>query len=372
MNIGPILGILSIPRSNGIPFGGGQSESFTEILITAEKMNCIAFVFSPLDIDWSKNAVWGYRYNWKIQPGEWERDLFPLPSIIYNRIPNRTMENREVIKHILVLLKQKYGSRFFNPCFLDKWKTHAILCSNRQTLAFLPETVRLYNPKVIPEMLGRHGSVYLKPSANSLGNEICKVTKLGRGKFFFIHQSLNQQRREGLVSNCHELLAELPPINESSEYLVQQAISLAECEGQPFDLRLLIQKNRLGEWQRTGMAARIAGIGGITTHVFYGGIRYPAEKAIREAALNHGFSPEKIKKQLKKIELIFPEVIEQASGESFGELEMDLGIDRRGKVWFFEANSKPFRFDEKLIRAKSLVKLIRYVHYLDESGNLGH
>ncbi|PKM47301.1 MAG: hypothetical protein CVV03_04045 [Firmicutes bacterium HGW-Firmicutes-8] len=365
MEVEPILGILSIPRANNNPFLGNQNESFTEILTVAERMNCVAFVFSPFDVDYKKNAVWGYRYNWKSPGGEWERRLYPLPSVIYNRIPNRTMENRENIKNLLSELKQKYGPRFFNPCFLDKWETHKILCNSKYTKDLLPETRKLDRPEVINEMLMLYDAVYLKPCANSLGNEIFKVCKKNRSQYYFIHQSLNQHRREGVVTHCSELVSELPQSEERTEYIVQQAIPLAKIGNRPFDLRLLVQKGHDGKWRKTGMAARIAGKESITTHVFYGGTRSPSQKTIRVAAQNCGFSIKKVKNQLKYIQSTVPKVIEKAYRASFGELEMDIAIDRFGKVWFLEANSKPFKFDEKLIRAKSLVRLIYYVRYLD-------
>jgi hypothetical protein len=126
-----------------------------------------------------------------------------------------------------------------------------------------------------------------------------------------------------------------------------------------------LQKDKTGQWKRTGLAARVAGKGSITTHCFYGGTRVPAEEAIKQAARNCGFSVTNAKKQLHHIQIIIPKYIEKAFNKPFGELEMDIGLDRMGKIWFFEANSKPFRFDEKLIRAKSLVRLIHYVSYLD-------
>ncbi|WP_418790444.1 YheC/YheD family protein [Phosphitispora sp. TUW77] len=366
MQIGPLLGILTISRPGTTPFVGGQNESFTEILEVANQMNCVAFVFNPFEIDWSKKAVWGYRFNTKHNPGEWERQVYPLPSIIYNRIPNRTLENREDIILVLNNLRKKYGSRFFNPYFLDKWLTHKILFNDNKTKEFLPETHQLKGPSILSEMVSRHSSVYLKPKASSLGNDIYKINMTKNKMFRFIHQTLTQPPRKGFIRDCRDILRELPQ-NGSFGYLVQQAVPLARFRNRPFDLRLLVQKDRTGKWRKTGTAARIAGEGSITTHVFYGGTRHPANTVIREAAQNHGFSYKNVKKQLKKIESLFPRTIENAYKQSFGELEMDIGIDEKGKVWFFEANSKPFRFDEKLLRAKSLVRLIHYVRYLDLS-----
>jgi len=363
LKIGPILGILSMARANSNPFVGGQNESFTEIIEYAERMDCIAFVFSPFDIDWSKSAVMGYHFNRNTD--EWERRACPLPTVIYNRIPNRTLENRADTAEVLALLRQKYGPRIFNPCFLDKWKTHKILSGNDGTKHFLPETRLLSSPETIAGMLGKHRSVFLKPSANSLGNEMFKVSKKGNRTFHFIHQTLNQEQREGLVSRCSQLVSELPSPEDTTGYLVQQFITLARFRDRPFDLRLLMQKNRAGKWQKTGIAARIAGDRSITTHVLYGGTRLPAEQVIMESSNTHGFSSSHVLNKLQEIQVSVPRAIEKGYRASFGELEMDVGIDKTGRVWFFEANSKPFRFDEKLIRAKSLVRLIHYVHYLD-------
>ena len=45
-------------------------------------------------------------------------------------------------------------------------------------------------------------------------------------------------------------------------------------------------------------------------------------------------------------------------------MSIDLGVDKSGNLWFFEANSKPMKFDEPEIRRKSLQKLIEYGYYL--------
>lgn len=360
MKIVPTLGIMSTPRVNSPAFGKNQGEAFAEIITFAKRMHCNAYVFHPLEIDWTKKEVWGYSLN--SRDDDWERLIFPMPAVIYNRIPNRTFENRDDIRDALGILKKLYGPKFFNPGFLDKWRTHAILSNNKQTREFLPKTVRLTGPKILAEMLNKYKSVYLKPCANSLGNDVFKVT-LKDNRYCFIHQNLNS-KREGAASNCNHLLSELS--GDKSGYLIQQNIKLAKYRGRPFDLRFLVQKDRNGEWRKTGVAARIAGKGSITTHVFYGGSRSPAKNVIKAASKKSNFSSNHVLEQLNQVGILVAKALENAYGENFGELEMDLGIDSSGKVWFIEANSKPFKFDEPLIRAKSLIRLIDYVLYLDK------
>jgi len=56
--------------------------------------------------------------------------------------------------------------------------------------------------------------------------------------------------------------------------------------------------------------------------------------------------------------------IERSARTLLGEMSMDLGIDETGRIWFFEANSKPMKFDEPHIRQKSLERIFQYSLHL--------
>jgi hypothetical protein len=47
-----------------------------------------------------------------------------------------------------------------------------------------------------------------------------------------------------------------------------------------------------------------------------------------------------------------------------GEMSIDVGLDRNGRPWIFEANAKPMKFDEPEIRKKQLGQVIRYAQFL--------
>jgi hypothetical protein len=59
--------------------------------------------------------------------------------------------------------------------------------------------------------------------------------------------------------------------------------------------------------------------------------------------------------------------IEIAAKHTIGEMSLDLGIDTSGQIWFFEANSRPMKFDEPEIRKRSLERIIQYSNYLTHS-----
>ncbi|MNJ68961.1 Endospore coat-associated protein YheD [compost metagenome] len=67
---------------------------------------------------------------------------------------------------------------------------------------------------------------------------------------------------------------------------------------------------------------------------------------------------------LKSNALLIARQIEKGTGYTLGEMSMDLGIDKEGNIWFFEANAKPMKFDEPHIRKKSLERIFQFSQYL--------
>ncbi|MDT2258644.1 hypothetical protein P7H06_02360 [Paenibacillus larvae] len=79
----------------------------------------------------------------------------------------------------------------------------------------------------------------------------------------------------------------------------------------------------------------------------------------------------RILNRTKRAALELAQQIEKASRQKLGEMSMDLGIDITGKIWFFEANSKPMKFDEPDIRKKSLERIIQYSMFLTAKQKRG-
>jgi len=110
------------------------------------------------------------------------------------------------------------------------------------------------------------------------------------------------------------------------------------------------------------MGARLAGQLSITTHVPRGGkIENPVK------LLQDSFGQKQATIILKKVEeaaILIATQIEQASDALLAEMSMDVGVDKHGELWFFEANSKPMKFDEPHIRKKSLQRIFQYGQFL--------
>jgi len=109
-------------------------------------------------------------------------------------------------------------------------------------------------------------------------------------------------------------------------------------EQKPVDFRVHTNKNKQGIWEVTAIAAKIAGAGSATTHMNSGGI----VKAVDELT-DLDKDQELLKEKLISSALKISKSLEKHTEGTIAEIGFDIGIDRKGRVWLFEANSKPGR-----------------------------
>jgi len=290
----------------------------------------------------------------------------PLPDIIYNRIPNREIERTRKVRRKLAACQSDSRITMFNPYFFNKWQLFKWLKASSTTKVFLPKTQRLSSAKVLEKMLNDHHFLYLKPESGKAGKGIMTVSYKPNSSLPY---RLNiQEKQSSITYNCvnfKKLWARISEEMDNNPYIVQQGITLATYRSHKFDLRALIQKNSNGEWELTGLGARVAGGTSITTHVPRGGrIDDPIK------LLSYAFSSKEshtIVEKASKAAVTIATQIEKQSKYRLGEMSMDIGVDKKGDIWFFEANSKPMKFDEPHIRQKSLQRIFQYSHYLINS-----
>lgn len=176
--------------------------------------------------------------------------------------------------------------------------------------------------------------------------------------------SIQESKKSQTVrfSNLQHMKNNLNGLIGDEAYIIQQGITLLKVRDRPFDLRVLVQKNKNGDWSVTGIGARLAGEDSITTHVPRGGSIEDPRKLL-SASFNPAVT-RAIMKRTANTAVTIAKQIEKGSGYALGEMSMDLGIDVHGHLWFFEANSKPMKFDEANIREKSLKTMLEYCIFL--------
>ncbi|MBM6617777.1 YheC/YheD family protein [Bacillus suaedaesalsae] len=334
-HIGPLIGIFTAGFTDSLlrPIGE-RSLFFAKLLSTEKSVGVCAFVFGAHLINWDEGTVTGYFYNEK---EGWTKQNIPLPNVIYDRLPNRRTENHSGIKSIKHRLQSEYLIPWYNPGFFSKWDLYQQLIQDKHLNKYLPET--LYQPsfKDIEQMVKKHKHVYIKPANGSLGLGIYQVVMSDEGTYYCRYKD-GEENRLQKFSSLKKLISYLFRHKNLDQYLVQQGIDLIRYENRAVDFRIHTNRDENGTWRMTALAAKIAGRGSVTTHLNNGGMIKTLEELFPAKE-----TYEQLNSSLQNTVLQFSQAISERTNGCIGEIGFDIGLDREGHIWLFEANSKPGR-----------------------------
>ncbi|GAX91790.1 YheC/YheD family protein [Effusibacillus lacus] len=323
-----------------------------EFIKTGKRMKIPVYVIPIDSMDMETLTCEGYRWN-----GKWERVLCPFPTVVYNRILARRVENGPIAQQVLREL-ENLEIPVFNPGYFDKGKLYKIVGSHSETRELLPETEELHSLSHLREMLETCRQLYAKPVQSYGGKGIIRID-------YADNEALVWKQLKGIQTcenmRIQDLYYKLSQNRRHKKYVLQKGISLARVNGHIYDLRVLVQKNRYGNWCVTGVGARVAPRYGILTHVPNGGAVWDAREALLASFHKKGVQ---ILDDVKDKALKLAAVIEKKTPGILGEMSMDIGVDEEGRPWFFEANAKPGKFDEPEIQKLSIQRVLEFCRYL--------
>lgn len=339
----------------------GNRQNFIDLILAGQSKNAFVYVTTVKYLRLNDKYIVGFAYQQDNKT--WTRRWLPLPQVIYNRIPQRNDEQQPVARQAIEACLKHPRIRLFNPHFFNKWHLFEWLNNSKSTKKYIPHTQKMDEHLHLLPLLKQYPFLYLKPEKGKAGHGIMKIKRKPASiKKYQLSIQKKMHSQTFKFAKLPNLIEKINSLVGNEAYIVQQGIDLAHNERRPFDLRLLVQKNRKGKWMLSGIGARVAGLTSITTHVPRGGSIDDPSKLLIGA-----FGPAqaaKILNRTKRASLAIARQIERASGYHLGEMSMDLGVDKKGQLWFFEANSKPMKFDEIPIRKKSLDRLLQYCIYL--------
>lgn len=360
VRIGPVIAIYtSSSRRGSSRRFAGLTGRFRRFVQESRKMGALAFVFTPKGVKWATRTISGFTFVGQGRNGRWVPGTFPFPNVVYNRVPTRRAENRPLVRSVLERLLADPELHIFNPRFLDKWEVYEILSRAEGMRDHLPATELCEDVKALLQFMNEHRKVYLKMAGGSLGRGTARVDLAPSGRFRWRATRPGGQMVTKLIKEERKLEEQLRRLKRRGPYLMQKAVPLLRSKGRPFDVRALVQKDAEGRWRITGTAARIAGRGQITTHRPRGGSRAKLIPLIR-SIFRSPDAARRVIQQLHTVILRAAETFDQETGSGHGEVSMDVAIDREGRPWVLEINSKPMVFDEPSIRRLARRRLLKY------------
>lgn len=336
--LGPFIGVLALRVRRGPAFGD-HDPFFQALTRQGARLGTPTFVFTPGDVRWEEGRIFGYVSTPTARGAVWRRQSFPMPDVIYDRVQTRRAEASPNYSVFRRRLKQKVGAWFNEAGFFDKWTFHEMAFRREGLQPYLPETRRFIDGDDLEQMVARHPVVFVKPVAGSLGVGIIKVTRLSPAGFAVQHQigEATYTRRVRSTGALYRLVVRL---SRGRPGIVQQGLPLARWNGRPFDVRILLQRGGDGEWAVTKIFSRIAARGSITSNLTRGAEACNIHLLLRAV---YGRSQRgRMYRQLYGAGLYCAQEIAAALPGHVGELGLDLGLTRGGRIWLIEANSKPF------------------------------
>ena len=359
IHLGPTIGILAVSL---IHRGQYDPTSIKAELIylshVSRSLHGQVYVFTPGSINWDNNTARGYTF----QKGNWAAAVYPLPDVVYDRITSRATETKNLSTK--QRLMQIPHLKYFNPSFLDKWKVYQLLVTDQILKSYLPET-KVLTPENFREMMQKYSTLFVKPSNGSLGKGIIKVSRNSGGAMNFVMYGRGKIKNH--AENAEEFFKKTARVRGDKPYIVQQGIALAFYKGSAFDLRIIYQKDKNGNWYLGKKFVRVAPKGSSISNLSSGG-RVELSKRI----LSYIFiKKERINTKIEEIKdlcLRAATVLEQKSNGIYGELGLDVGIDKNGALWLIEVNSKPRKTTESeystAVMRKTFKRPLEFASYL--------
>lgn len=350
--IGPLIGILT---SGFTPFPlrpiGERSMFFAKLLSVNKSVGALPFVFGEEHIDWDLGLIDGYFFI----DGGWMRIKVPFPNVVYDRLPNRRTERKSELRSLKSRMQTDYLIPWYNPGFFSKLDVFERLQQDERAAEYLPETHQFSSFSVIERMLSNYGNVYIKPANGSLGLGIHQILfDKHNGYYYCRYRDQEGTNKLTRFESLEKLMKKIFYKRNLSQMIVQQGISLLRSEKKLIDFRVHTNKDEYGQWQLAAIAAKISGQGSVTTHVNNGGVIKTLDELFEDRT-----EQELYEKRLSEAALLLSSILEKNMEGIIGELGFDFGIDKSGKVWLFEANSKPGRSIFKHPKLKNFDLLTR-------------
>jgi hypothetical protein len=221
----------------------------------------------------------------------------------------------------------------------EKWDTmsigkmikHKELLQRSELHPYLPETHWL-TPSSTLRMMRTYSSLFIKPNHGSGGSGIIRAKRTQKGYEVRCGQS---HKHVGTNSLYKAIQSYRKP---SQQYLVQRGLQLAQYDGSIFDIRIYMQKPE-SKWIISGMVSRVAAPNQFVTNYHKGGHAEPLHNVLSTLLANNSSKVNDCLNRITKVSYIIAETINKR--HSIRELGIDLAIEKNGRLWIIEANSKP-------------------------------
>lgn len=263
----------------------------------------------------------------------YQRAVIPTPGVIHNRAiygQGSTGINRLLGQGVLV----------YNTCNrYGKDQIHGLLEQNEALRGFLPDSGA--GLAGLKEMMNSYPDLILKPCRGSVGKGVMRLSRSSARRWTWSYLPSGARRWMSSTVDQDALPRALRARFAAMPYLVQERIPLAEMGGRPFDLRVTVQRGWGGEWQVTGMFAKLAAPGGFVSNIARGGEALSSSAVLEQVFDSRAAA--RIRMSVMGLSLSIARQLEN-SLPGLADIGLDIGITRDRRLYFIECNGRDQRY----------------------------
>lgn len=352
LRIGPFLGLFVSNKKKRRILQGNKDTVYYQIADHMKVMGGHMVLFSFDNINWDNLVVNGHTL---ITDSEnYTPVCVPLPRVIYDRSFN-SEEGFQLREHLVGNPEVK----IFNSLVkLGKLETFNLLFQDPELKKIISPYCE-FNYENLKRLMEQYNSIYIKPDISYKDEGIIRVSKVKAGYRF---ERYFQKTFANIVTNNLKHTTKLmEDFGESStSYVLQKNINSAFFLGNPFEVKVLLQKNSTGDWEVTSALACVGPEDSMLSNPGSGG------KVLNLPTTLQNVFPEdseKVKHILNKIDQYskkIGQVLESKYG-LLGELGIDLEVDQEGDIWLLEVNGKPLKSSMKKLKNNNVnININRY------------
>ncbi|WP_394219464.1 YheC/YheD family protein [Halobacillus trueperi] len=336
-----------------------------------QKMSQIAgtrvFFFSEREVNIQQKKIRGIYFNEGTK--KWSVRFFPFPDVYYNR--RGECKSNKKVQRLRKLLDKMRVPKVNSEHYFHKWKSYQLLRKYEELRSHLPETIYFEDKSDLETMFRSNNRLYLKSFRQDNGVGVMCVTKDDDNyecKYFKNEEFIVEH-----VPSIEQVLVVMESFFRGKGIIVQSPINLLKYNNRSLDLRCDVQRNGKGELEYTAHSVRVGAENSHITNTRSNPEIYRFEPFFIEKLEYSKKEVDRLKAQIEELLKNVYHRMEEIYG-AYGEIGVDIGVDRFGSIWVIECNTKPGKnslwvYDDDTIDRAFLNPLL-YAKYL--LSNEGH
>ncbi len=244
-------------------------------------------------------------------------------------------------RDVITQLRQVTGERTFNWIrSIGKWQFHKLLSTDSELRSYLPDTRVLRGPADIAVMLTRYETVFVKHTHGIQGRGTARVRRLPDG--LEVRHMEDKQLKEVQFPDLTDLVPYVRQVAGPGRAVVQQGIPVTGRLGRALDFRVLVVRDRAGNWCCPVATANVAPDDRVVfTNLANGATD---EDLLTSLEQHHGMAPDQAKRCAGGMVELCLTAARALEGpyHPLGILGFDVAVETGSdRFWLLEANATP-------------------------------